>query len=48
MNEQVRLRQHELLTELDQDMKKAKGYIRENGVDAPGTYDVPKLDSDGS
>jgi xylulose-5-phosphate/fructose-6-phosphate phosphoketolase len=42
-NEQVRLRQHELLSELDQDIRQAKEYIFKNGVDPDGTYSVHEV-----
>jgi xylulose-5-phosphate/fructose-6-phosphate phosphoketolase len=42
-NEQVRLRQHELLSELDRDIKEAREQIFENGVDSDGTYDLPEF-----
>jgi len=42
-NPQVRSRQHELLSELDQDIRKLREYVMEYGVDPDGTYDMPEL-----
>jgi xylulose-5-phosphate/fructose-6-phosphate phosphoketolase len=42
-NPEVRLKQHELLSELDQEIRKLRKYVLENGVDPEGTYDLPTL-----
>jgi xylulose-5-phosphate/fructose-6-phosphate phosphoketolase len=43
-NEEVKLKQTQLLTELDQDIKKAKEYVLKYGVDFEGAYDMPELE----
>ncbi|KAF2431718.1 putative phosphoketolase [Tothia fuscella] len=42
-NEKVRLRQHELVTALERDIKKTQDYVRGHGTDVEGTYDMPKF-----
>jgi xylulose-5-phosphate/fructose-6-phosphate phosphoketolase len=43
-NSEVRLRQHELLTQLDQEIKKTREFIFGHGVDPEGTYDMIKVE----
>jgi xylulose-5-phosphate/fructose-6-phosphate phosphoketolase len=43
-NENVKARQHELITELENDIRRVKEHILEHGVDPDDMYDTPKFD----
>ena len=43
-NEKVKLRQHELIAQLEADIRNTKEYILEHGTDPDGTYDTSKFE----